>query len=213
MSLNLPLLSSKVLHKKKRIAASEPPRAVAAPDEPVAVEDDEKPKDIVLPHLEISRNSRRAPVRKFADDWHSDVKLHWGLPNALLGYNETTKLRSDKAVEQQRRNVRLMKAFATVNETVSALLQLLQMETAAVLTQTPDRAHTKGTTFTMKNYVTLSMSLDEKLKSYSTHNHTTIYHFLCSHSVPAFALIIVLKNTLANYRARLTSSVIKALAL
>ena len=146
-----------VLHRRKKRAQSEPPtRQLAHPLPPPESCTASDP----LPHLEIERYARRSAVRSKNDDWHSGVTLHWGLPNALLGYNETSKQRFDKAVQQQRRNLRLMQSFAFVDETVSALLQLLQMETAAVLTQTPDRAYTHGAPFTMKTFVNHALNID-----------------------------------------------------
>ncbi len=162
----LPQLSPEpvLLHKKRRKlvrscrSLSEPPQCLTGD---VAVADVSGSE--CLPRLAIARDCRRAPARDWALDWHSSAPLHWGLPNGALGYNETTKMRFDRALERQRRNFRLMKSFATVDETVSALLQLLQMETAAVLVQTPDRAHTRGDVFTMKNFVNHALGLDEKL--------------------------------------------------
>ena len=137
-----------VLHKKKK--PIQPPCSVSLPL--IIPVTEITPVTTMLPQLPIF--SRRQPARTFTDDWHRGHTLHWGLPNALLGYTTTTKVHFDKAVEQQRRNLRLMRSFEEVNAAVAALQGLLQMETGAVLVQTPDRAWVGGQVFTLKNYVT-----------------------------------------------------------
>jgi hypothetical protein len=139
--------ASTVLHKKKK--RIHPSCSVPLPLIITVPETD--PVTTMLPQLAIP--SRRPPARSFTDDWHRGHALHWGLPNALLGYTTTTKMHFDKAVEQQRRNLRLMRSFEEVNAAVAALQALLQMETGAVLVQTPDRAWVAGQVFSLKNYV------------------------------------------------------------
>lgn len=138
------------LHKKKNPRSlSLPP--VLAETVPCTSEPPESSPTAAV--LMIPEDARRPLARSFTDDWHSSAPLHWGLPNSLLGYNSTTKMVNDRQVEQQRRNLRLMRSFAAVNEAVAALQGLLTMETAAVLVQTPDRAWVGGRVFSLRNYV------------------------------------------------------------
>lgn len=96
---------------------------------------------------------QRFPNRNHADDFKSQLRIDWGLPNHLLGYNKTSKQRFDGDVELKRRNVELMDSFETVNESVAKLLALLSMETAPGLPQVPDRTRCGGQPFTIQNYI------------------------------------------------------------
>jgi hypothetical protein len=119
---------------------------------------------IVLPDPTVhSLYTKREPNRTHSDDWKSQIRIDWGLPNHLLGYNTTTKSRFEAEVELKRRNVELMDSFETMNDSVAKLLALLSSETAPGLPQASDRSHCGGKQFTLQNYLDLKCSISDKL--------------------------------------------------
>jgi hypothetical protein len=140
-----------IYHKKHK---SLKPRRPAPLPEPTALESyNLRIPEILALRKRLLREATRSPLRKTTDDFTSQTKLHWGLPNNLLGYNLTVQQRFDMKVQEQRRNRKLMESFQIMNQSVANLQALLSAETDSGIKQIPDRNLTGGKPVTMQNFI------------------------------------------------------------